>query len=121
MSGVPIVEAKFYPLVRYGLAIVFVLLALLMTLSLHYYLLDRLWFLFFAAVMASAKGTRLARGHPELGSGRVFFHTSGPYMDFEARGCSLFPHVRSVRNLCKLVGFTAKAGRRFTQARSRRT
>jgi C4-dicarboxylate-specific signal transduction histidine kinase len=54
MSGVFIVEAKFYPLVRYGLAVVFVLLALLVTLSLHYYFLDRLWFLFFAAVMASA-------------------------------------------------------------------
>jgi C4-dicarboxylate-specific signal transduction histidine kinase len=54
MSGVFIVEAKFYPLVRYGLAVVFVLLALLITLSLHNYFLDRLWFLFFAAVMASA-------------------------------------------------------------------
>lgn len=54
MPSVPIVEAKLYPLKHYGLAIVFVSSALLVTLSLHYYFLDRLWFLFFAAVMASA-------------------------------------------------------------------
>ena len=54
MRGIPIVERKWYPLVRYGLAVVFVSSALLITLSLHNYFLDRLWFFFFAAVMASA-------------------------------------------------------------------
>jgi len=54
MSSVPIVETKLHPLVRYGLAAAFVSLALLITLSLHNYFLDRFWFVFFAAVMASA-------------------------------------------------------------------
>jgi C4-dicarboxylate-specific signal transduction histidine kinase len=54
MPNVPIVETKLHPLVRYGLAAVFVSLALLITSSLHNYFLDRFWFIFFAAVMASA-------------------------------------------------------------------
>jgi len=54
MANISIVEAKLYPLKRYGLAVIFVSLALLITLSLHNYFLDRLWFFFFAAVMASA-------------------------------------------------------------------
>lgn len=54
MPRAPIGQPKLSPLVRYGLTIVFVSLALVITLSLHNYFLDRLWFFFFAAVMASA-------------------------------------------------------------------
>jgi len=54
MPGVPIAPTKSSPLARYALAVAFVLSALLITVSLHNYFLDRLWFFFFAAVMATA-------------------------------------------------------------------